>query len=219
MLPDQTRDDLPEEIEEAAQDLEQGHPQDSAPVDPFDPVALREDAADGVTTTDRLYHLPIRKASATHSFIRVHPDSEYRTNLYLLEHKGDDERTTLYLVAPGLKHLREEFPREIKLYRLFLAVTKQGGPFLWPQKLPTDDGMGVSWHESGIAAAEEAMHDWVKVEGDKRISSYTTKRPRMNYGDPVWPEITLRDALALAFKDRLIDSPEHDVLRELRGDL
>jgi hypothetical protein len=213
---DQTHDDLPEEIEEAAEDQTQG--EDSASVDPFDPVALREDAASDYATADQLYHLPIRRASETRSFIRVHPGPDYRTNACLLAHEVD-KRKTLYLVAPGLSNkVREEFPREAKLYRLFLAVTKQGSPFIWPQQLPSG-GMGDSWHESGLAAAEDAMAEWLKVEGGMGVSSYSSRKPVIDYGEPAWPDITFRDALALAFKDRLIDAADHDVLRDLRGEI
>jgi hypothetical protein len=41
----------------------------------------------------------------------------------------------------------------------------------------------------------------------------------VDFGDPVWPDETLRDLIALAFKDRFIDTPHHDVIRELNGEL
>jgi hypothetical protein len=35
--------------------------------------------------------------------------------------------------------------------------------------------------------------------------------------DPEWPEITFPEVLRIAFRDRIIDSEDHVVVRRLRG--
>jgi hypothetical protein len=37
--------------------------------------------------------------------------------------------------------------------------------------------------------------------------------------EPVWPEMTFRDLLELAFRDRRIDSINHPILKSLRGEI
>ena len=35
--------------------------------------------------------------------------------------------------------------------------------------------------------------------------------------DPVWPESPFNELLRIAFRDRIIDDPEHPVVKRLRG--
>jgi len=37
--------------------------------------------------------------------------------------------------------------------------------------------------------------------------------------DPTWPELSFDEIIRIAFRDRLIDSPEHPVIKRLRGGL
>ena len=37
--------------------------------------------------------------------------------------------------------------------------------------------------------------------------------------EPIWPEISFRDALELAFRKRRIDSDDHPILKSLRGEV
>jgi hypothetical protein len=35
--------------------------------------------------------------------------------------------------------------------------------------------------------------------------------------DPTWPDITFNEVLKIAFRDRIIDNPDHPVIKRLRG--
>ena len=37
--------------------------------------------------------------------------------------------------------------------------------------------------------------------------------------EPEWPELSLRELLRIAFKDKMIDDLGHPVLRKLRGEV
>jgi hypothetical protein len=70
-------------------------------------------------------------------FIRTHPDPAYRidTGLLIL-----DEDSDAYYVAKSLWPDLLGFETGFALYRLRLAVSRQGTPFLWPIRLPGEDG-------------------------------------------------------------------------------
>jgi hypothetical protein len=49
------------------------------------------------------------------------------------------------------------------------------------------------------------------------LSAYRIVVAEGTLPDPVWPDLTLSEILAIAFKDRIIDHADHPVLRRLRG--
>ena len=48
--------------------------------------------------------------------------------------------------------------------------------------------------------------------------TYDVLEAAAQFPDPVWPEFTLQQLLELAFKNRVIDTMDHPVLRRLRGE-
>jgi hypothetical protein len=36
--------------------------------------------------------------------------------------------------------------------------------------------------------------------------------------DPIWPDYSLKDLLKIGFRDRLVDSLDHPVIKRLRGE-
>lgn len=189
-------------------------PLDDAP-DPFDPASLRLtadlSAALGVNRVPLT--VPVRRPSKEW-FVRVHPDSTYHLPTAVLELKEQQE---IYLVAP---HLRPDLAREstftVKL--LFLAVNRQHTPFMWPLRLPGPDGRSDSWSSSALEAAQLAMRAWVRVIPDMTLGAYTVFQS--DHGvEPVWPDLSMRDVLRVAFKAHYIDTLEHPVLRQLRGEV
>jgi hypothetical protein len=212
-----TRDDLPGDDREAV-DKEQRSSQDTAP-DPYDIEALRtDDLADDVETADRLLTVAVRRPGTKH-FFRVHPDPAYSLPTLLLAQKLDLGEE-VYLVAPQLRdHLRTELPDEIGKYRLFTAMNRYGVLFLWPAKLPSADGGGRIWQQSALAAAERAKVAWIRMKGDRAAGAYTITEAMGTLPEPQWPALSMQELVKLAFADRMIASLDHDVLRELRGEI
>ena len=46
---------------------------------------------------------------------------------------------------------------------LYTAINRQKVVFLWPARLPGDDGRALAWHQSAQDAAEHAIKRWVRV--------------------------------------------------------
>lgn len=183
---------------------------------PFDLDALRSAPLPDLDLERVLTTVPVRKPSRT-EFVRVHPSPDYVVDSYVLEHESGLDRVT-YWVAPVL---RGELADELRAVRLFTCITKRGTVFLWPAKLPLVDGTnnGRAWHQSALQAAEEAKQLWVKLVGNKELGAYEYVKARGDLGEPQWPDKTYRELIELGFKDRVINSMEHPVIRDLYGDI
>ena len=102
---------------------------------------------------------------------------------------------------------------------LFLAINRQGVLFLWPVKLPGPDGKHNEWHRSAAEAADVAMRRWVRVIANMSLGAYEIFVAEANLPDPTWPDRPFSEILEIAFRDRLIDRPDHPLIKRLRGAL
>jgi hypothetical protein len=180
--------------------------------DPFDPKALRLDQSfgDGPAVKKLLTTIPVRKPGAQ-DFIRVHPNDEYRLDTAVITLKDDRET---YLVAPTLV---PELITECVPVSLFTTMSRQGVLTLWPIRLPGPDGkMNEAWR-SAREAAEIAMESWVRVKWSTSLGAYEIFRAKGAIQDPEWPDLSLRELLKIAFRDHYIDTPDHAVIKRLRG--
>src|SRR5690606_29127784 len=96
---------------------------------------------------------------------------------------------------------------------LCLAVTRHGGPFVWPLKQTSN-----TWHETARSAAEIAKTDWIKLISDQEAGYYLVGKAASQDKEPPWPAESFEDILEKAFAGRIVDSLDHEVIKELRGD-
>ncbi len=194
-------------------------PDEAAPVDdvpdPFDPARLRlsQDFAATLGVQRVLLTVPVRKPSKEW-WVQVHPDERYRIQTAVLELKEDRE---IYLVDRGLwSELANESTFGSRA--LFTAMNRQGTLFLWPIRLPGNDGKIDNWSRSAHEAASLAVGQWVRVAANMDLGAYDVLTSTADLPPPSWPETSFREMLEVAFKDRYIRSPDHIVLRRLRGE-
>ena len=183
------------------------------PPDPFDPAALRLDQsyADTVGVKKLLTTVPVRKPGRQ-DFVRVHPDPGYRlTPAAIIEVKEDRE---VYLVIPDMA---QALPGEFSTATLFTAISRQGTLFLWPVKLPRPDGRQNEWHRSAAEGAERAMEKWVRVTSSMSLGAYEIFEASGELPEPVWPDYSFRQILEIAFRDRVVDRPDHPLVQRLQG--
>jgi hypothetical protein len=183
------------------------------PADPFDPSRLRlsQDFAATIGVKKALVTVPVRKPDRQ-SFVQVHPDPAYRLETVVLELK--EERET-YLVEPGLW---SELPNEVVPKLIVTAINRQGVVFLWPVRLPGPDGRIDDWNRSALEAVARATSRWVRVAANMGLGAYGIYEAPTDLAPPTWPDVSFRDLLQVAFKDRLISTVDHPVLRRLRGE-
>jgi uncharacterized protein YbdZ (MbtH family) len=191
--------------------MKQNHEPDS--FDPFDPENLRIDqsylsqpAAKKLLTT-----VPVRKPHKQ-DFIRVHPAEVYRLNAALVE--LHDERETYLVLTRFISELGEG---EYFVATLYLCVNRQKVLSVWPVKMPPPNGRETTWHTSAADAAKRAMKTWIRVGSNMGLGAYEAYEAVQDFGEPEWPELSFPEILRIAFKGRVIEGPDHLVIKKLRG--
>jgi hypothetical protein len=188
-------------------------PAAAAAPDPFDLDRLRlaQNFNETVGVKKLLTTVPVRKPHKQ-DFVRVHRDAAYRENFSLIELKEDNEQ---YLF--GDSGLAAELAPEISNVTLFTTINRQNVVFLWPVRLPGPDGKDMDWWRSGREAAAEAMEAWVRVTSNKSLGAYEITTSKKVTSEPTWPEASFLELIKIAFRDRLITSVDHPVVKRLRG--
>ena len=181
--------------------------------DPFDPENLRLDQSFVETSGVKklLTTVPVRKPN-NQDFNRVHSNEAYRLTAAIIELKDDRE---VYLVLP---HIAHQLPGECSPVTIYTGINRQSVTFLWPVKLPTPDGKINEWHRSAAEAAERAMTCWLRIKADMALGAYAMYEASSTIPDPIWPTVALKDLLKIGFKDKLVDSLDHPVIKRLRGE-
>lgn len=186
------------------------------PPDPYDPARLRvsQDFAATAGVKKAIITVPRRKPPKE-SFVRVHPDPTYRLETAVIDLKDENE---LYLVDPDIRdELVTESTFGVRVF--FTAMTRQGVLFLWPCRMPGPDGRIDEWSRSALEAATMAVDNWVRVQSNMSLGAYEVFAAKATIPEPKWPDMSFRDILAVAFKDKRIDSLDHPVLQRLRGEI
>jgi hypothetical protein len=183
----------------------------SAP-DPFnnlESLRLDQSFADTVGVKKLITTIPVRKPNRQ-DFVRVHPDPAYRlTPSALLELKEDRET---YFVLP---EIAQELPDEFYPATLFTAINTQRVLTVWPVKLPGE--RPNEWHRSAAEAAEMAMVKWIRLQARMAMGAYEISEAMGNLPEPTWPDLSFQEIMRIAFRDRMITSFDHPVIRRLRG--
>jgi hypothetical protein len=183
----------------------------SEPFPDLTKLRLSQDFLDMAGAKKVLTTVPVRKPKRQ-DFIRVHPDPAFREPFAAIELKEDDEH---YLVTP---EIGAALPTEIVTQMFYTAINRQKVIFLWPVRLPAADGRVNEWHRSAQDAAEHAMQGWVRVVANRSLGAYEIIRAPAKLPDPEWPAYSFNDLLRIAFRDRVISSFDHPVLKRLRGE-
>lgn len=181
----------------------------------FDPANLRIDQSvlsRGVAKK-LLTTIPIRKPNKQ-DFVRVNPSDEYRMNAAFIELKEDRE---IYLVSPSYVTSLSE--SEYFTATLYLCINRQKVLTFWPVRLPGSDGKQMTWHTSAAEGAEMAMTRWVRLIANMSLGAYEIFESEATLSEPDWPEQSMPELLSIAFKGRIIEGPEHLVMKRLRGEI
>jgi hypothetical protein len=185
--------------------------------DPFDPASLRlsQDFASSIGVKRVLTRIRCGKPEK-HEFVRVRPGEEWRLETYLLELKGSQDKPgqETYLVQPSFV---PDLLGEVRPAVLFCAINRQKVPFLWRCWLPSTDGRANLWTDTLLDAARLAERKWIRVVAG--AGQYDIAEAAGQLSEPEWPDLSFREWIELAFKDRNITSLDHPVIRSLRGEI
>lgn len=175
-------------------------------------ITLSQDFVAMTSVSKRIVKVPVRRPNNT-EFVRVHPDSGYRLKTRLLDLKDLGEQ---YVVDSSLW---PELDGELVAKELYLAINRQNDVFIWPVRLPDQDGRLDPWNESAAQAAGLATRKWVRIRSNRAAGMYDVYEASSSFSDPVWPQMSFQELLDIAFRGRLIDKIDHPVIRRLRGEV
>jgi hypothetical protein len=180
--------------------------------DPYnlESLAVRQDFAETIGVKKVLMTVKVDKPDKQ-DFVRIHPDPAYRCTLVCIELKGDRET---YIVRP---EIAPELAGETTIKKIFTWVNRQGVVGLWPITVPNPEGKANEWHRSALEAAERGMKSWIRVTSNMSLGAYEVAEAPSLKLEPKWPEQSLQELVRIAFRDKLIDSVDHPVVRRLRG--
>ena len=179
--------------------------------DKFDPrrLTLNQSFVDMVGVKKETLRVPLMRPPPQ-AFFFPHPDPAWRIQVAALEIKGEGET---YIVSPAML---DELIGEWVGKTLVACQTRQGGLYLWPIRLPGADGRIDSWNESALHIVSNYGGRWIRVMANREIGAYDVVQPISPFPAPAWLG-TPDELLRKAFRDRVIDSVDHPVVRRLRG--
>jgi hypothetical protein len=180
--------------------------------DPFDLASLRLNPSflETAGVKKLVTTVPSHKPNPQ-DFVRVRPEPEFRENFAMIELKSDRED---YLVRPELV---PELTNEVSYVTIFTTINRQGVISLWPVKLITPDSKRNDWARSAREAAEIAMNKWIRLKTNLNLGAYEIHVAESEIADPVWPGLSFTELLRIAYRDRMITSLDHPVVKRLRG--
>jgi hypothetical protein len=154
--------------------------------------------------------LKIQQSELTWQDVR-HWAPEYRENFAMIDLKEDRED---YLVRP---EILPELTGEVVYKTIFTAINRQGVVFLWPVRLPAPEDRKSAWPRSLREAAEMAMEKWLRVKANMSLGAYEITLAPGEIAEPTWPELSFQELVRIAYRDRMITSLDHPVVKKLRG--
>jgi hypothetical protein len=180
--------------------------------DPFDLAKLRvnPENLEGTNVKKLVTTVPVKKPG-NQDFIRVRSEPAFRETMAFLELKDDREIYVVDLAAVP------ELQGEIYIATLLTAITRTGVLFMWAVRVPAADGRVNNWHQSAATAAQHAMTRWVRIKANMSLGAYEIFEAESSIPDPIWPEMTFGEIYRIAFRERLVNRPDHPVIKRLHG--
>jgi hypothetical protein len=125
--------------------------------------------------------------------------------------KGGVYDGQVFLVAPGMWDL---LARHTVSATLFFLMTEQGAPLVAPIPFPEVGEKEHTAHSSFRIIAAIAEKEWCFAIYKKATQSYE-KGDSTDFGEPVWPDLTLGQVLEKAFRDLYINETTHPLVKSL----
>ena len=200
-----------------------------APPDPDDLQSLWAPLSMSMTVI-RTVNMTVATRPPKDKFIQVYPfgllesgsPCEYHNcrpvNVFEYKFPGEFE-PRLYFVRPGTEVATLLADKgKVSPAILALGQVRNGGLFVWAIKLPTGrNGVADQWAHSRMEIAKHAESKWLKPCKSKSGNGYDFEEPVAVYDDPDWSKIDFDQAIKAACKDRIIDSVEHEAVKEALG--
>ena len=172
-------------------------------------LRLPQDFAANLGVKKMLVQVPVTKPRKGW-FVRTRPGDGWRAQIAMIERKEEGEN---YVVSP---ELAADLTSDVKQYMLVTSINRHGSAFLWPARLPNGSRQD-SWADSALMAVAHAEAQWLRVDANMRAGAYDVSIATAPLPEPEWPEESFDALFRLAFRDMVISSLDHPVIRQLRG--
>jgi len=147
-------------------------------------------------------------------FFRCHSDPAMSLDASIIV--GDGGSDDYYFVVPRMLNHPVILPR-LRRTTIATVYTWPGGVIsLWP--VPNMDESRIACWKSARAAYELSKKQWVQLCWNADRRDYDVAVAEGINTEPAWPDdLDIRKLLKLGFADKIIDSPEHPYVMQLRG--
>lgn len=141
-----------------------------------------------------------------------------RTYIYVDKDEAGMEKETYFLDSNFSLQIEDaDLSTLFNYVTLHLAIERHAEkPFVWGVRHPILGGRDNEFWRSAREAAETAKTCWLRISAGE--GAYDIYMPRVMPPDPVWPKTPFEQILRIAFKNRIIDGPDHPVMRAYWGD-
>jgi hypothetical protein len=180
----------------------------------FDDIeTLRKTAAVKVTRRVIAVNVVVKKPPNT-VFFRCHPDPAMSLDASIIV--GDGGSDDYYYVTPRMLNHPVILPR-LRRVTITTVYSWPGGVVsLWP--VPKADETRIACWKSARTAYDLSKEKWVQLCWNADRRDYDVAVADGIKTEPNWPEdLNLSKLLKLGFAGKIIDSPEHDYVKQLRG--
>ena len=177
---------------------------------PFSSLRLTQNCGQTLGVKKVLTMAPVAKPTKDR-FFRTHESPNWVYPSWILEDKKTGET---YIVSEDVASVLGGLVRAVELYT---AIDRQNNVFLIPIPLPGPNGVRNPWHESLLQAVLRAKLVWLRITANKDLGGYDIFEATAKLPEPIWPDTTLDELLAIAFRGRIITNPDHPVVQEKLG--
>jgi hypothetical protein len=177
---------------------------------PFSSLRLAQNFGETLGVKKVLTMVPVVKPTKDR-FFRTHESPNWVYPAWVLENKATGET---YIVSEDVASVLGGLVRAVELYT---AIDRQNNVFFIPIPLPGPNGVRNPWHESLLQAVLRAKLVWLRITANKDLGGYEIFEATAKLPEPIWPDTTLDELLAIAFRGRIITNPDHPVVQEKLG--
>ena len=177
---------------------------------PFSSLRLSQNFGQTLGVKKVLTTVPVNKPTKDR-FFRTHESDNWVYPTWILENKATGET---YIVSEEVASVLGDLVRAVELYT---AIDRQNNVFLIPIPLPGPNGVRNPWHESLLQAVLRAKLVWLRITANKDLGGYEIFEATAKLPDPIWPDITIDELLAIAFRGRIITTTDHPLVQEKLG--
>ena len=225
----QTNKSVPPIHPDESASIEQPSPVSLVPPDPNDIRSLRATPPLAMTKL-QMTNMPMSTKPPKDKFIRICPfrlpesgsqgdyHNCYPVNLFEYKFPGEFE-PRLYCVRPGTDVSTLLTDRGKLFFAiLVMGLVRKGGAFIWGLKQPR--GLNILadlWAHSRNEVAKTGETQWIKPFKSKSGTGFDFETPVAIYDDPDWSKFDFDQAIKAACKDRIIESVDHEAVKESLG--